>query len=382
MTSGFKQIYMDYNATTPVLPEVMAVMMPYFGNFFGNPSSDHGYGWHAKEGVERARCQVAGLLGCESSEVYFTSGGTEANNIAIRGAAENNLFKKNIITSSIEHPATNEPCAYLKDKDFKISFIGVDNFGCFLLDEMKEVITKSTSLITVMHANNETGSIQPIKEICNVAHKHGVIVHTDAAQSAGKLSINVQELGVDLLSIAGHKLYAPKGVGALYVKKGIDLQPVLRGAGHENGLRPGTENVPGIVGLGKACEIAFNKREKEEARLTGLRDDMWKKFKNKMPEIELNGHLTKRLPNTLNIRLPNEVNGNKVLLNLPKLATSTGAACHKGVEEKPSAVILEMGIKPKKALSSIRLSIGKFTTQDEVDTVVEMISGVWEKLAK
>lgn len=265
-------IYLDHNATTPVLPEVVNAMLPYLREHFGNPSSGHVYGTRARDAVARARAQVAALLGCDADEVVFTSGGTEANNLAIRGVAEAVETRRHLVTTVIEHPATARPCAWLERHERTVVRVGVDAEGCARVDEARAVIDGDTALVTVMHSNNETGVLQPIAELAELAHAVGAVMHTDAAQSLGKVPVDVRALDVDLLSVAGHKLYAPKGVGALYVKRGTSLVPFALGAGHERGLRPGTENVASIVGLGAACEAAGRDLGVAAARLRALRD--------------------------------------------------------------------------------------------------------------
>jgi cysteine desulfurase len=268
-------VYLDHNATTPILPEVVEAMLPYLRDHFGNPSSSHVYGARARSAVARAREQVAALLGGEADEVVFTSGGTEANNLAIRGVAAAVTGRTHVVTTAIEHPATSRPCAWLASHGYRVTSIGVDGEGRARLEEARAAITRETALVTVMHSNNETGVLQPVAELAGLAHAAGALAHTDAAQSVGKVRVNVQELGVDLLSVAGHKLYAPKGVGALYVRRGMPIVPLVLGAGHERGLRPGTENVPYIVGLGAACEALGRDLDAAASRMRGLRDALW-----------------------------------------------------------------------------------------------------------
>ena len=300
-------IYLDHNATTPILPEVVDAMLPYLREHFGNPSSGHVYGRRAHEAVERARGQVAELLGCDDDEVLFTSGGTEANNLAIRGVVEARGDRRHVVTTAIEHPATERPCAWLERHGMRLTRIGVDVDGRARVEEARAAIDAATALVTVMHSNNETGVLQPIADFAELAHAVGAVLHTDAAQSAGKVPLDVRELGVDLLSVAGHKLYAPKGVGALYVRRGTPMVPFVLGAGHERGLRPGTENVAAIVGLGMACEIAGSDMETVAARVAALRDDLWQRLEAAVPGVMLNGHRTLRLPNTLNVRFPSRL---------------------------------------------------------------------------
>jgi cysteine desulfurase len=373
-------IYLDYNATTPLLPEVVDAMLPYLREHFGNPSSAHVYGTSARAAVEKAREQVAALLGCDADEVVFTSGGTEANNLAIRGSAEARRERAHILTSVIEHPATAQPCAWLESNGRRVTRVGVDEGGRVRVDEALAVIDTDTALVTVMHANNETGMLQPIHELARAARACGALIHTDAAQSVGKVPVRVQELGVDLLSLAGHKVYAPKGVGALYVRRGTPLVPLMLGAGHESGLRPGTENVASIVGLGLACELAVRDLDEVSSRIKALRDTLWERLAAAIPGLGLNGHHDQRLPNTLNVRFPN-VFGGAVLADAPEVAASTGSACHEGYESA-SPVILAMGVSPDEALGSVRLTLGRSTTGGHVASAAESLTRAWSGLAR
>ncbi len=371
-------IYLDHNATTPVLPEVVDTMLPYLREHFGNPSSGHVYGRRAHEGMEAARAQVASLIGAAPTEIVFTSGGTEANNLAIRGTVAARSNRNHLITSVIEHPATAKPCRLLEQRGYEVTWLGVDETCRVREDDVREALTDRTALVTLMHSNNETGTIQPITEVAPVVREAGALLHTDAAQSVGKIAVKVDELGVDLLSIAGHKLYAPKGVGALYVRSGVALEPVLRGAGHERGLRPGTENVASIVGLGAACEIADVSLAKESARVRALRDELWSLLQSQIPGVAINGHETCRLPNTLNVRFP-RVRGSAVLAGAPGIAASTGSACHEG-GESASAVLLAVGLAADDALGSVRLSLGRATTEEDVRRAADLLVGAWNSL--
>jgi cysteine desulfurase len=359
-------IYLDHNATTPVEPRVLEQMLPYLEGRFGNPSSGHPLGWEAHEAVAQARSQVAGLLGCEPDEVVFTSGGTESNNLAIRGVAERLTEPGRIVTSSVEHPATVEPLAWLEARGFEVVRIGVDGQGLVDPDEMIAALEPDAALVTLMHANNEVGTLMPVSEVAAACRERGIPVHTDAAQSAGKVEARVDELGVDLLSIAGHKLYAPKGVGALYVRSGIDLAPVLRGASQERGLKPGTENVAGVVALGAACELAANELGEEAGRLRAMRDDLWQRLVGAIPGLRLNGHPERRLPNTLNVLFPG-VRGSLLLARCDEIAASTGAACHEGGDETPSAVLTAMGIDEQEALGAVRLTLGRLSAPEQIE---------------
>ena len=368
-------VYLDHNATTPILPAVVDAMLPYLREHFGNPSSGHVYGRRAHDAVARARGQVAALLGCDDDEVIFTSGGTEANNLAIRGVVEARNDRRHVVTTAIEHPATERPCAWLERHGMRLTRIGVDVDGRARVEEARAAINAGTALVTVMHSNNETGVLQPIANFAELAHAAGAILHTDAAQSAGKVALNVRQLGVDLLSVAGHKLYAPKGVGALYVRRGTPMVPFVLGAGHERGLRPGTENVAAIVGFGMACEIACSDMESVAARVAALRDDLWQRLESAVPGVKLNGHRTLRLPNTLNVRFP-RASGNTILQGAPAIAAATGSACHAG-GESASAVILAMGIAPEDAVGSIRLTLGRGTTAADIAITANALVRSW-----
>jgi cysteine desulfurase len=368
-----RPIYLDYNATTPVDPVVVEAMRPYLEEHFGNPSSTHWYGVQTKLAVEKARKQVAELLNCGADEIIFTSSGSESNNHAIKGAAFANRDKGNhIITSSIEHPAVSEVCQYLERHGFQVTYIAVDEFGVVDLAALENAISPQTILVTIMHANNEVGTIQPIAEIAGIAKKHGVLVHTDAAQSVGKIPSDVKELGVDLLSVAGHKLYAPKGIGALYIRHGVKLEKLVHGADHERNLRAGTENVLEIVGLGKACEVAKQGMGKNMAHMQKLRDRLYSGLRERFPAIKLNGHPEQRLPNTLSLSFPN-IEANTLLDELDGVAASAGAACHSdSIEISPT--LAAMAIPDEYAMGTIRFSTGKFTTEDDIERAIGFIS--------
>lgn len=364
-------LYFDYNASTPIDPEVVEAMKPFWYEHFGNPSTQHWAAISAKEAVNDARHQVASLLGCEESEVIFTSGGSESNNHVIKGVYFSLREKGNhIITTHIEHPAVLNPCRFLERLGAKITYLNVDAWGRVSPEDVEKAITDETILISVMHANNEVGTIQPIREIAEVARKYGVYIHTDAAQSVGKVSTKVQELGIDFLSLAGHKLYAPKGIGALYIRKGIEIEPLIHGAGHETGRRAGTENVCLVVGLGKACELA--ERYIAESQVRELRDYFWKRLEENFPgQIVLNGHPDERLPNTLNVSFIRRVGG-EILQRIPELAASTGSACHAGQIEL-SSVLKAMGTDEQTGMGTIRFSLGRYSTKEEVDQAVELL---------
>ncbi|MBI3200926.1 MAG: aminotransferase class V-fold PLP-dependent enzyme [Myxococcales bacterium] len=367
-------IYLDYNATTPVLPEVVDAMLPYLREHFGNPSSGHVYGARAKSAVTRAREQVAALIGAEPDEIVFTSGGTEANNLAIRGVTEARPERRQVVTSVIEHPATARPCEWLERHGHLVARLGVDGTGQVRVDESR-AIGADTALVTVMHSNNETGVLQPVAQLARIAHAAGAVVHTDAAQSLGKVPVSVRALDVDLFSVAGHKLYAPKGVGALYVKRGTPVTPFVLGAGHERGLRPGTENVASIVGLGAACELVGHDLDRAAARMLELRELLWQRLSAEVPGLALNGRGADRLPNTLSVRFP-RASGNAVIAGAPEVAASTGSACHEGHESAP-VVILAMGVPPQEAIGTVRLTLGRKTTSDEIERAAAALTRAW-----
>lgn len=371
-------IYLDYNATTPLLPEVVEAMLPYLRRHFGNPSSAHAFGRRTHAAVDQARERVAALLGCAADEVYFTSGGTEANNLAIRGVCAARPDRRHVVTTAIEHPATTVPCRWLEQQGHRVTWLGVDRTGCVRVDTAPAALGDDVAILTVMHANNETGVVQPVGDLAALARACGAVVHTDAAQSAGKIPVDVDSLGVDLLSVAGHKLYAPKGVGALYVRRGTPLTPLLLGAGHERGLRPGTENVASIVGLGVACERARRDLDVLGTRLRALRDRLWNELEARVPGLALNGHPDRRLPNTLNVRFPG-VSGRALLEATREVAASTGSACHAG-GESASSIVLAMGVTPQDALGSVRLTLGRSTTQGNVLRAAAALGRNWKSL--
>ncbi|MCD4745001.1 MAG: selenide, water dikinase SelD [Bacteroidales bacterium] len=372
-------IYLDYNATTPVDKEVAEEMKPYIEEYFGNPSSMHAFGVKTKNAVEKARKQVAELLNCKPYEIIFTSGGTESNNYAIKGIALANRKKGNhIITSSIEHPAVLEVCKYLEKNGFNVTYIPVDKFGLIDPDDIKNAITSQTILISVMHANNEVGTIQAVSDISKIAKEYGIFIHTDAAQSIGKIQTDVKELGIDLLSVAGHKLYAPKGIGALFVRNGIKLEKLIHGADHEQNLRAGTENVLEIVGLGKACEIAKRDLKKNMMHFEKMRDLLYNSLKQELSIIKLNGHPEKRLPNTLSISFPN-IEANTLLSEIEGVAASAGAACHADSIDV-STVLQAMNIPIEYAMGTVRFSTGRYTTENDIDKAVEIITEAVTKL--
>jgi cysteine desulfurase len=372
---NLKPIYLDYNATTPVDPEVLEAMLPFLREHFGNPSSNHRYGKTAKEAVDAARKQVAKLIGAEPSEIVFTSGGSESNNHAIIGTALANMKKgKHIVASQIEHPSVCEPLRFLeKEFGFKTTYLPVDGYGSVDPSHVENAVTAATILITVMHANNEVGTIEPIEEIGRIAQEKGIAFHSDAAQSCGKIEVNVDKIGADLLTIAGHKLYAPKGIGALYIRKGTNLERLIHGARQEQGRRAGTENVPYIVGLGCACDKAAKTLRESSQRIRTLRDRLHDGIREGLGEekTKLNGHPRKRLPNTLNVSIENLV-AEELLSQIPEIAASTGSACHAGSTE-PSRVLLAMGLTKQQALGAMRFSLGRWSTREEVEKAAHLI---------
>ncbi|MCK5051687.1 MAG: cysteine desulfurase [Candidatus Cloacimonetes bacterium] len=369
-------IYLDYNATTPVDPQVADAMMPLLKQQFGNPSSSHWFGILTRKAVIYAREQVAKLINCKPEEIIFTSGGTESNNYALRGYAFANSHKGNhIITSAIEHPAIIEVCKYLEEHNFKVTYLPVDKNGLVSVRSVQKAITQDTILISIMQANNEVGTIQPISEIAEIANENGICMHTDAAQSLGKIPVDISDLNVDLLSIAGHKIYAPKGIGALYIKNGIKLEKLMFGAKQENNCRAGTENILEIVGLGKACEIAKRDFSENHDHMKKMRDRLWTGLVSEIPDIRLNGHPEKRLPNTLNVSFLNMNEYFQLSLFL-EIAASAGAACHAN-NASLSYVLEAMNVPIEYAMGTIRFSTGKMTTQKEIDYAIIKITEIY-----
>lgn len=363
-----RKVYLDYNASTPIDPRVETVMKDAMTNAFGNPSGPHWAGAPARSMVESARDKVAGLLGCKPGEIVFTSGGSESNNQVLKSAFFGSRKRTpHIITTSVEHPAIVEPCRFLQRLGAKITWLPVDTTGRIDADELRDAITMDTVLISVMHANNEVGTIQPIAQCGQVARELGVPLHTDAAQSIGKIPTLVDELGVDFLSIAGHKLYAPKGIGALYVREGSKLEPLVHGAGHESGRRAGTESAMLTSALGEACDIARDLSGMSEIK--ALRDQLWTALKKACGDrVMLNGHPQDRLPNTLNLSFAGHI-GSDILAHLPWLAASTGSACHAGRVEL-SPVLRAMGVTPESGAGAVRFSLGRATTSEDIEAVI------------
>ncbi|MEK6727176.1 MAG: cysteine desulfurase family protein [Candidatus Omnitrophota bacterium] len=374
------KVYFDNNASTPIDPEVIAEMTPFIKQYYGNPSSGHWLGKKGKEAIEVSRKRVAGLIGAKPHEIIFTSGGSESNNHALKGVVFAHKEKSaHIITSTIEHPAIINPCRYLETKRFRVTYVGADEYGMSSPRDIEDAITDETIIVSIMHANNETGTIQPIAEIGKICRDRGISFHTDAAQSVGKIPVDVNKLNVDLLSIAGHKFHASKGVGALYVREGINLEPLIHGASHEINRRAGTENVAGIAGLGKACQIAYERMNEYNKRITGLRDLLYAKLQE-IADVKLNGHPSQRLPNTLNLSFFG-VDSSALVLELRDIAISTGSACHDKVK-KPSSVLTAMNVPVELALGAVRFSLGRFNSEEEVNYVVERIREYLEKEVK
>lgn len=376
-----KKIYMDHNATTPVHPAVVDAVLPFFGEHFGNPSSIHWAGREVKKGLETARESVASFLKCDPKEVVFTSGGSESDNLAIKGVCEAQRDKGNhIITTKVEHPAVLHTCEYMEKQGFQVTYLPVDMDGMINLDDLKNAVTDKTILITVMFANNETGTVFPIAEIGKIAREKRITFHTDAVQAAGKLPIDVDAINVDLLTISAHKLYGPKGVGALYVRKGTKMKPMIHGGPQERNRRAGTENVTGIVGMATACEIAMKDMDVENGRLLKLRERLHKGLTQRIDHVKLNGHPTLRLPNTLNVSFE-YVEGESLLLNLDMegVAASSGSACTSGSLE-PSHVLTAMGLTHEVAHGSVRFSLGRANMEEDIDKIIEIMPSIVERL--
>ncbi len=373
-------VYLDYNATTPVAPEVADAIEPYLREHFGNPSSSHIYGQRAKTAVEQARGEVAALIGARQEEIVFTGCATEANNLAIQGAARALAgTKRHLITSAIEHPSVMQPFLKLREEGWEVTILPVDRNGRVSPIAVERAIRPDTALISIMHANNEVGAIQPIAEIAQIARPKGILLHTDAAQSAGKIQVIAQKLGVDLLTLAGHKFHAPKGVGALYVRMGTPLNPLQVGANHEHGLRSGTENVPFIVGLGAAAKLSRKRLPKAQAYLKTLRDQLHAQLQAEIPHLALNGHAEERLPNTLNVSFPG-VSGHELLeMAAQDVAASTGSACHAG-DNAVSGVLGAMRVSADRAIGAVRLSVGIYTTSADIDRAGMALIAAWKVL--
>ncbi|MFH1493936.1 MAG: cysteine desulfurase family protein [Pseudomonadota bacterium] len=372
-------VYLDYNATTPVAPEVADAIEPYLREHFGNPSSSHIYGQRAKLAVEKARGEVATLIGAQPEEIIFTGCATEANNLAILGAARALGGKKHLITSAVEHPSVMQPILRLRDEGWEVSILPVDSTGRVDPHAVERALRPDTALVSVMHANNEVGTIQPIAEIARLTRPRGILLHSDAAQSTGKIEVNVEHLGVDLLTLAGHKFYAPKGVGALFVRAATQIASILAGAEHEHGLRPGTENVPFIVALGSAARLAHSHLPRAQVRLKALRDQLHLQLLSEIPHLVLNGHPEARLPNTLNLSFPGVTGHDLLGAAASEVAASTGSACHSG-EHTASGVLGAMGASKERAAGAVRLSLGTYTTSIEISRAAQALISAWKQL--
>ncbi len=373
-------LYLDYNATTPIAAEVLESMAPFLRQHFGNPSSSHPYGRRAAEAVANARMAVASLLGAQADEIVFTGCATESNNLALRGVARALRHKgRHIITSSIEHPSVTAPLERLREEAYEVTVLAVDAHARVSPQALQDALRRDTILVSIMHANNEVGTLQPIAELSAIARARGVLFHTDAAQSVGKLPVSVDALGIDLLTIAGHKFYAPKGIGALYVRRKTPLLPVLAGADQEHGLRPGTENVPYIVALGAAADLARERLPALSFRLRALQDALYARLTDGIPGLQLNGHPEHRLPNTLNISIP-KVSGRRLLAEIPEIAASVGSACHEA-GQAVSGVLAAMGLDADRARGAVRLSLGAATTEDDIRRVAALLIAASERLA-
>ena len=374
-------IYLDHNATTPVRPEVYDAMEPFFRDRFGNASSIHRYGQEARSAVEEARSRVAGLVNARPGEIYFTSGGTESDNLALKGIAyTRRAFGRHIITTSIEHSAVLNSCGFLEREGFEVTYLPVDEYGRIDPGQVTDALTDHTILISIMHANNEIGTVQPVGEIGRIARENGVCFHTDAVQSAGKLPIDVEAIHADLLSLSGHKIYGPKGVGAIYIRKGVEIEPTAHGGHHENDVRSGTENTVGIVGLGKAAELAAEEREREFRNLSEMRDALEARIRFEIDGVRINGHPERRLPGTLNVSFPGAEGESLIMsLDLAGIAVSTGSACTSGAIE-PSHVLLALGRDPRTALGSVRFSFGRDNSMEDVDYVMNRLPGIVSRL--
>lgn len=375
-----RTIYLDHNATTPVDPDVLTAMLPFLREEFGNPSSGYPLGRRARDAIETARAEVAALIGAFPDEIVFTGGGTESSNIAIRSGAKSRAGRTSVVTTKIEHPATDACCAILTGDGYDIRRVGPDRSGIVDPARFEHLVDATTALVTVIHAQNEIGTLQPISEIAQTARAHGALMHADAAQSVGKVPVDVNAIGVDLLSIAGHKLYAPKGVGALYMRRGIDLPSVIVGAGQEHGRRPGTENVAGIVALGAACRIASQRLETEMPRQQALRDDLLVRLAREVPGIIPVGGSVPRLPNTLNVLFP-EVSGRELLEACAQVCASTGSACHADLEQA-SAILRALMIPEAQALGAVRLSVGRHTTESDIAEAAARLASAWRFIAR
>ena len=374
-----RSVYLDYNATTPIAPAVQEAMLPFLAEHFGNPSSNHALGRASHEAVEDARLRVARLLAVDREEIVFTSGGTESNNLALKGVALRcaPAASGHLVISAIEHPAVAEPARYLESLGYGLTIVPCDSQGVVNPADVDAAVRPDTVLVSIMHANNEIGSVEPIRQIAEVCRARGVLMHTDAAQTVGKIPTRAKELGVDLLSVAGHKMYAPKGIGALYVRRGVTLEPVLHGAGHEGGLRAGTENVSHIVALGQAAALAAKHMADAADRLAMLRDRLEGRLRDGVGEpLTVHASRCQRLPNTLSVNFP-DVISRVMLRRIPELCASTGAACHGG-SDWLSPTLAAIGLTPTTARGTVRLSVGWYTTEEQIDRAASLLLSAWE----
>ncbi len=372
-----RQIYLDFNATTPIAPSVQEAMHPFLVDHFGNPSSEHSFGRAAKEAIADARVKIAGLLGCDQQEVVYTSGGTESNNLALKGVMmRNEKPNGHLVISAIEHPAVFEPARFLERMGYEVTVVGCDENGFVRPSAVEAALQPNTRLVSVMHANNEIGTVQPIRQIAEICHGRNVLVHTDASQSVGKIPTYVDILDVDLLTIAGHKLYAPKGIGVLFVRDGISLEPLLHGGAHENGMRGGTENTPYIVGLGQAAQLAAKCLDESAIQMAMLRDRLADQLTESIPGLIIHGAKTQRLPNTLSVAFPGVLAQN-LLKRIPELCVSTGSACHSG-DAATSVTLAAMGCSEERMLATVRISVGWYTSQEEIDLAASWLIDAWE----
>ncbi len=381
-----QQIYLDYNATTPVAPSVVEAMQPFLSGHYGNPSSNHSLGRAAAEAIEDSRAKVASLLGCDREEIVFTSGGTESNNFALKGimlrGLLGNVSRKSrpphLVISAIEHPAVSQPAKLLEQLGCEVTVVGCDEHGTVSPFDVEAALQPNTRLVSIMHANNEIGTVQPIRQIAERCHREGVLVHTDASQSAGKIPTTVDDLDVDLLTIAGHKFYGPKGVGALFVREGVELEPLLHGAGHEQGLRAGTENTPYIVGIAQAANLVGKSLDDSHLKMSELRDWLQERLIESIPGLHVNGANAARLPNTLSVSFPH-VSGHELLARIPEICCSTSSACHSdGVSG--SATLAAMGASPGQMAGKVRLSVGWYTSTEEIERASSVLIGAWESM--
>ena len=375
-----QEIYLDFNATTPIAPSVVEAMTPFFTNHYGNPSSGHAIGRAAAEAIEDARCKIGALVGCDRNEIVFTGCGSEANNLALKGVMlSGNKPSGHMVISAIEHAAISEPAKFLRRLGCGLTVVPCDEHGVVRVADVEAALQGNTRLVSIMHANNEIGTIQPIREITEVCHRRGILVHSDASQSTGKIPVAVDQLDVDMLTIAGHKLYGPKGIGVLFVREGLPLESLVHGAGHELGMRAGTENTPSIVGLGKAAELVIGCLDESMEKMTTLRDRLYDQLSAAIPRLRVHGLAADRLPNTLSVSFP-EITGGDLLRRVPEICASTGAACH-SIDEVGSATLAAMGIAPEVARGTVRFSVGWTTSEKEIDRASSLLIDAWENLA-